>query len=116
MIPGPLGPGFHQRVYDVVRQVPPGRVTTYGDVALAAGALRAARQVGYAMAALTPEHGDVPWHRVINARGLISPGREPGRMLEQRLLLEAEGVAVDQAGKVDLARLRWRGPGAVDCP
>ncbi len=55
MTPTPLGPGFHQRVYDVVRRVPPGRVTTYGDVALAAGAPRAARQVGYAMAALTPE-------------------------------------------------------------
>lgn len=102
-----LGSGFHRRVYDVVRRVPPGRVTTYGDVARLAGSPGAARQVGYAMAALTPAHGDVPWHRVINARGTISPGRDPGRAQSQRLALEAEGVAVDQAGRVDLARLRW---------
>ncbi len=107
MTPPRLGSGFHRRVYEVVRRVPRGRVTTYGDVARLAGSHGAARQVGYAMAALTPAHGDVPWHRVINARGAISPGRDPARAQEQRLLLEAEGVAVDQAGRLDLARLRW---------
>jgi methylated-DNA-protein-cysteine methyltransferase-like protein len=59
-----VGPGFHERVFAVVRRVPRGRVTTYGDVGKAMGLTTIARHVGYALAALTAEHGDVPWHRV----------------------------------------------------
>ena len=93
--------------YEVVRRVPPGRVTTYGAVARAAGLPGRARQVGYAMAALADDH-DVPWHRVINAKGEVST-RRGGRTFEhiQRALLEAEGVVFDHGGRVDLERYGW---------
>ena len=93
--------------YDVVRRVPHGRVTTYGAVAAAAGLPGRARQVGYAMAALPDDH-DVPWHRVINARGEVS-ARSGGSSYEtiQRVLLEAEGVAFDARGRVQLKKYGW---------
>lgn len=97
----------YARFYDVVRRVPSGRVTTYGAVAHEAGLAGRARQVGYAMAALPDDH-DVPWHRVINAKGEIS-GRAGGRTFEhiQRTLLEAEGVTFDPNGRVDLDAYGW---------
>jgi methylated-DNA-protein-cysteine methyltransferase-like protein len=84
-------------------------VATYGQVAKAAGLPGHARQVGYAMAAL-PDGSDVPWHRVLNARGEVSR-RSGGRAFEhiQRALLEAEGVTFDAHGRVDLSRFRWGG-------
>jgi methylated-DNA-protein-cysteine methyltransferase-like protein len=93
--------------YEIVRCIPPGRVATYGQVASAAGLPGHARQVGYAMAAL-PHGSDVPWHRVLNARGEISR-RSGGRSFEriQRAMLEAEGVCFNAHGRVDLARFRW---------
>lgn len=95
------------RFYDVVRRVPAGRVTTYGAVARAAGLPGRARQVGYAMAALSDDH-DVPWHRVINGRGEIS-ARAGGTAFEriQRVLLEAEGVVFDERGRIDLDAFGW---------
>ncbi len=98
--------GFHERVYAVVRGVPPGRVTTYGDVASALGSPRVARHVGWALAALRDE--EVPWHRVINAKGTISDRGDTARALLQRSLLEREGVVFDARGRVDLAKLRHR--------
>jgi methylated-DNA-protein-cysteine methyltransferase-like protein len=97
----------YARYYDVVRRVPPGRVATYGQIAFEAGLPGRARQVGYAMAAC-PDDGDVPWHRVINARGEISR-RAGGRTFEriQRVLLEAEGVRFDASDRVDLDRFGW---------
>ena len=99
----------HARVYEVVQGIPRGRVATYGAVAAAAGLPRGARQVGYALAAL-PDDAEVPWHRVINARGEVSP-RSGGLGFErlQRTLLEAEGVAFGPGGRVDLQRYGWRG-------
>lgn len=93
--------------YDVVRRVPPGRVTTYGTVAQEAGLPGRARQVGYALSALPDDH-DVPWHRVVNARGEVST-RSGGSSFEkiQRTLLEAEGVVFDPTGRVDLDRYGW---------
>ncbi len=98
---------LYRRFYDVVRRIPPGRVTTYGTVAHAAGLPGRARQVGYAMAAL-PDENDVPWHRVINARGEVSE-RAGGSAFEriQRALLESEGVAFDARGRVDLDEYGW---------
>lgn len=97
----------YERFYRVVQGVPRGRVITYGQVARAAGLAGRARQVGYAMAALPDDH-DVPWHRVINARGEVSR-RAGGTAFEslQRALLEAEGVVFDAVGRVDLERYGW---------
>lgn len=100
-----VGPGFHRRVYDVVRRVPVGRVTTYGDVAMVLGARGIARKVGQALAAL-PTGNDVPWHRVVNAHGGVSPRPT---VAEQVARLRAEGIEVDADGRVvEFERLRYR--------
>ena len=96
------------RIYAVVRRIPRGRVATYGQVALMAGLPRQPRLVGYAMHAL-PNGTDLPWHRVINAQGRVSAraGNDAGS-LRQRVLLEAEGVQFDAAGRVSLVRHGWK--------
>jgi methylated-DNA-protein-cysteine methyltransferase-like protein len=100
----------HARIYDVVRRIPRGRVATYGSVAHEAGLTGRARQVGYALAALGDAAGgdDVPWHRVINARGEVS-ARSGGPTFErlQRTLLEAESVVFGEGGRIDLDRYGW---------
>lgn len=96
---------FAQRVYRLVRRVPPGRVTSYGEVAALLGAPRAARGVGQALRTL-PRGSDVPWWRVLNARGAVSLPALHGHL--QRGLLEAEGVRFGRGGAVDWARHRWR--------
>lgn len=95
-----------QGYYRVVERIPSGCVATYGQVAALAGFPGNAREVGYALAAL-PETTELPWQRVINARGEVSPRREPGRDGFQRHLLEEEGIAFGPAGRVDLARFGW---------
>jgi methylated-DNA-protein-cysteine methyltransferase-like protein len=98
----------YQRIYAVVNQVPSGCVTTYGDVAVLAGLPGHARLVGYALHALSG-FTDVPWHRVINAKGMISLGRAyPDGELRQRRLLEAEGIPFDANGRVNLKQFRYR--------
>ena len=94
-------------VYRVVRRIPAGRVSTYGQIAELAGMPRAARQVGYALNALQGDE-DVPWHRVINARGEISARGEREYADLQRSLLEAEGVDFDRRGRIDLATYGWK--------
>lgn len=97
---------LRSRIYGVVRRIPAGRVATYGQVATLAGARGHARQVGYALHALRAG-SDVPWHRVVNARGGISLRRSSGADREQRSLLEAEGVMFDPGGRIDLSQFRW---------
>lgn len=104
--------GFHARVYAVVRRVPPGAVTTYGDVAAALGSPRVARHVGWALAAVRED--DVPWHRVVNAQGTISARGDTVRAALQQARLEAEGIAFDARGRLDLKRHRFRHPVAPD--
>jgi len=91
-----------------VRRIPRGRVATYGQVALLAGLPRQPRLVGYAMHAL-PNGTDLPWHRVINAEGRVSArsGEDAGSV-RQRVLLEAEGLHFDAAGRISLARQGWK--------
>jgi methylated-DNA-protein-cysteine methyltransferase-like protein len=98
----------YDRIYAAVRRIPRGKVSTYGWIAALAGMPGAARQVGYALHAL-PSHTTVPWHRVINAQGRISLRRGGGHELEQRFLLEGEGVAFDAGGRVRLDEFGWRG-------
>ena len=106
---------FARRVFAIVRRIPAGRVATYGAIAtrlpppagvdpLGYERVRA-RWVGDAMARC-PD--DVPWHRVVNARGQISrrPGFDPAL---QRHLLEAEGVVFSEQGCLDLSRFAWEG-------
>ncbi len=101
------GEGSYDRIYAVVQRIPRGRVATYGQVAQLAGLAGHARQVGYALHALD-DGARVPWHRVINARGGVSPRSLPGWDQVQRQLLEREGVAFDAAGRVSLVLYRWR--------
>ena len=109
-MPRPRSPGIHARIHAIVRRIPRGRVATYGQVASLAGLGGHARQVGYARHALAPASG-VPWQRVVNARGEVSPRRTPGGDLIQRVLLEREGVRFDARARIDLARFGWP-PGA----
>ena len=108
----PQARALFPRIYDVVRQVPRGKVTTYGDVAQLIGPGCDARLVGYAMAEC-PD--DVPWQRVINAQGKISLRSGDGTA-KQQMRLEAEGVEFDARGKIDLNRFRWAGPGGEFAP
>jgi methylated-DNA-protein-cysteine methyltransferase related protein len=104
----PRGAGTRERILAVVSRIPRGRVATYGQVAALAGLPRQPRLVGYALSAL-PEGARVPWQRVVNAMGRVSPrsgGRESDRL--QRLLLEDEGVAFSPAGVIPLERYRWK--------
>ena len=97
----------YELIWSIVRKVPRGRVATYGQIAELAGLEGHARQVGYALHNL-PARSNVPWHRVVNAKGEIS-ARTGGDSHElQRMLLEAEGVEFDSKGRMELARYRWK--------
>ena len=97
---------MYTAIYGQVKRIPRGRVVTYGQVAKLAGYPGRARQVGYALAA-TPEDLDLPWHRVVSAKGRVSPRRGSGMHRLQRALLEAEGVSFHDE-RIDLERFRWR--------
>jgi methylated-DNA-protein-cysteine methyltransferase related protein len=97
----------YAQIWSTIRKIPRGRVATYGQVAELAGLEGHARQVGYALHNL-PAKSDVPWHRVVNARGEISP-RSAGDSHElQKFLLEEEGVEFDLRGRMDLKRFQWK--------
>lgn len=96
----------YQRIYAVVRRVPKGRVATYGQIARIAGLPGHARQVGYALAALSSATA-LPWQRIVNASGAISLRISTGGTT-QRILLEREGIVFDARGRIDLVRYGWR--------
>jgi methylated-DNA-protein-cysteine methyltransferase-like protein len=99
---------FFEQVYELVRRIPPGKVATYGQVARILGKPRGARTVGWALHSI-PEGSDVPWQRVINARGIITlDAHGPGGAI-QRALLEAEGIMFDEQGRIDLEVYGWAG-------
>jgi methylated-DNA-protein-cysteine methyltransferase-like protein len=97
----------YEQIYAVVRQIPYGKVATYGQIADLANMPRQARLVGYALYRVEVTD-DVPWHRVINAKGQVS--ESPFRLGSddvQRSLLEQEGIEFDAQGKVSFSRYRW---------
>lgn len=95
------------KIYEAVHQIPRGNVATYGQVARLAGLPRHARQVGYALNAL-PEDTDVPWHRVINAKGEISLRGYGDGAEHQEMCLAEEGVVPDHRGRYDLTKYQWK--------
>ncbi len=101
-----MSDSLFEEIYTVVRLVPEGKVATYGQIARLIGRPRHARQVGYALAALGEQH-DVPWHRIINAKGEVSARAHPDYADYQRVLLEAEGVEFSVKGRVSLALYAW---------
>lgn len=98
---------LYEQIYDIVRQIPAGQVATYGQIAKMVERCTA-RMVGYAMAA-APWEADIPWQRVINAQGKISPRRGGQGHILQRTLLESEGVRFDKQARIDFNEYRWCG-------
>lgn len=98
----------YEAIYAVVRCIPEGKVATYGQIAELANLPRQARLVGYALYRVDPT-SDIPWHRVINAKGEISesPFRQGGDYL-QRSRLEQEGIEFSPTGKISLQVYRWQ--------
>lgn len=92
-----------ERIYEVVKSIPKGKVATYGQVALLAGNPRWARVVGYALH-INPDTAVIPCHRVVNREGRLAPGFAFGGDGVQRQLLEAEGVAFEADGRIDLEK------------
>ncbi len=97
---------FYRRIYRVVRQIPKGRVATYGLVSRLAGRPGAARMVGWALSALSDDD-DVPWWRVVNAAGRISLSAQNHAAVVQRALLLREGVRFGPGGALNLAKYGW---------
>lgn len=97
----------YDRIYAVVRQIPAGTVATYGQVAELAGLIGKPRVVGYALYKVVPED-EIPWQRVINAKGEISTSAfRDGSDDLQRVLLEDEGIAFE-GNKINLGQYRWQ--------
>lgn len=104
------GERLYERIYAMVRRIPPGKVCTYGRISELVGGCTA-RMVGYAMAALkSGKAPDVPWQRVINAKGKISIHGDGFGNAIQRMELEEEGVVFDENDRVDFSRFGWPGP------
>jgi len=103
----PQGNEAAAAIYAVIRRIPKDWVATYGQVAAMAGLPRRARLVGQILQHLDPA-SDVPWHRVVNARGEVSYtlSRHGSDALQQRLL-ETEGIEFDDRNRFDLERFRW---------
>jgi methylated-DNA-protein-cysteine methyltransferase related protein len=103
----PKGDAAAAAIYAVIRRIPKGWVATYGQVAAMAGLPRRARLVGYVLQNLDPAI-DIPWHRVVNAKGEVSYSlsRNGGDAIQQRLL-EKEGVEFDDRNRFNLERFRW---------
>lgn len=102
-----MADSFFKRAYDVVRQIPAGRVASYGQIARMMGEPRKARFVGFAMHASPGMAGGVPCHRVVFADGGLAPGFAFGGPGAQRALLESEGVGFTDDGRVRMDEFSW---------
>lgn len=96
----------YEKIWQTVSRIPYGRVATYGQIARVAGLGKRARMVGYALHR-TPDHLEIPWHRVINAQGRISFPAGSAQYRRQRDRLLAEDIPL-VGERVDLDRYRWR--------
>ncbi len=96
---------YRERVFEIVCQIPVGKIMTYGQLAIILGEGYTARTIGYVMHGADTEH--VPWQRVINSQGKCSTGRLTIPLNLQQELLEAEGVVFSERGKCDLAKFQW---------
>jgi methylated-DNA-protein-cysteine methyltransferase-like protein len=96
----------YDKIYSVIERIPEGSVATYGQIARMAGLAGHARQVGYALYSL-PEELELPWHRVVNARGEISRRSDPVWETVQRQLLEKEKIVFNANGRISLDKYRW---------
>ncbi len=92
-----------QKIYEVVKSIPEGKVATYGQVAMLAGNSRWSRVVGYALH-VNPKSGIIPCHRVVNREGRVAPGFAFGGEGVQRQLLESEGIIFKTDGSIDLEK------------
>ena len=95
----------HEKILRIVRRIPRGRVATYGQVSKLAGFARQPRLAGYAL-----RHADdtVPWQRVVNAAGRISPRADPDSIPRQRRMLEAEGIEFGLRDTISLRKYQWK--------
>lgn len=100
--------GAFERIYDVVRRIPRGKVATYGQIAMMAGNPRWARVVGYALHS-NPDPEGIPCYRVVNRLGGLAPAFAFGGEDEQARLLRADGVEVRSDNTVDLEKYLWNG-------
>ncbi len=98
---------FTQNALDVIKHVPEGKVVTYGIVAALAGKSNGARQISRILHSMSKKH-NLPWHRVVNAKGKISLRPSQGYEL-QKALLESEGVRFSQNDTIDLKIFLWKG-------
>lgn len=105
--------GLFFAIYEIVKQIPKGKVATYGQIAALSGNPRRARLVGYALHA-NPAPGIIPCHRVVNREGRVSSAFAFGGENSQISLLRGEGVAVSDDGQVDLGEFLWTPP-QKDC-
>lgn len=92
---------FTEKVMEIIKTIPEGKVMTYGQIAQEAGNPRGARQVSWILSSMSRKY-KLPWHRVINAKGEISL-----KGSEQAELLALEGVEMSLSGRIDLAEYRW---------
>ena len=98
--------GFTQKVLQVIKSIPRGRVLSYGRVANLAGDSRGARQVARILHSMSGKH-DLPWHRVVNFQGKISLARGQGYEL-QKALLESEGICFSPGHTIDFGQYLWQ--------
>lgn len=96
---------YHQRVYEIVSQIPAGRVMTYGQIAEILGTGYTPRTVGFVMHAADTEN--VPWQRVINSQGSCSTGKMTMPINLQQKMLEDESIVFNEKGRCDLNIYRW---------
>jgi len=107
-IPVKRNSNFLQNVIEITKQIPHGRVTTYGTIAILAGVPRGARLVGGILHYNSNKY-NLPWQRVINRNGFISTRCEDHTRIEQKQMLEEEGIVVSEDFVIDLDKYGWFG-------